>query len=334
MAFDKKLEKDIKKIEKDREVEINEDIWRVSLKQAGFKKPVKYYKYSILFSSVVVYLFVCLIALTYIEYSIWLFIGLIIGFFLMKELMMFGFMSVIEYNKYNRRKEIELFLPLFLQITSSNLAAGMNIEEALLFSSRKRFGLLSKEMGNTSKKAMSGQSLKSALEDLTDKYDSKILRRSIALISESMRTGSKLSPVLDKIAQDISERNIIRKEINSNVSTYIIFITFAAVLAAPVLYSLGGELINVMIQMFSTLKIPENSIINPDIESFNSNIFFIFSIINISITSIISALIVNSIVKGNIKEDIYKVPLFLIVGLSVFFICNIIISRFFSMIYF
>ena len=56
--------------------------------------------------------------------------------------------------------------------------------------------------------------------------------------------------------------------------------------------------------------------------------FKIFASINLILTGILSAMIVNTIKKGDIKEDIYNIPIYVIVSLFLFFISAYFLSGF------
>ena len=89
------------------------------------------------------------------------------------------FYVVVDLKIFRRKITIEDVLPDYLQLTASNIKAGMTIDRALWFAVRPRFGVLAKEIEIVAKETMKGEDLKTALQKFADKYDSILLKRSI-----------------------------------------------------------------------------------------------------------------------------------------------------------
>src|SRR3990167_2189912 len=156
------------------------------------------------------------------------------------------FYIVVDLKIFKRKIDIEDVLPDFLQLTASNIKAGMTIDRALWYAVRPRFGVLAKEIETVAKETMRGEDLKTALRKFSDKYDSVLLKRSISLLIEGIEAVGEIGDLLNKIAINVQENKLMRKEMSANVTTYIIFISFSTVLAAPVLFALAGILIKVI----------------------------------------------------------------------------------------
>lgn len=164
-------------------------------------------------------------------------------------LLIVGAMStgiLLDVLMHKRRKQVEMVLPDYLQLTAANIGAGMTIDRALWFAVRPRFGVLAKEIEDVAKRVITGEELARAMRVFADKYDSLVLKRSINLLLEGLDAGGRISELLEKISIDIQEQRILQKEMAANVMTYVIFILFASVLAAPVLFGLATQLITVI----------------------------------------------------------------------------------------
>lgn len=251
--------------------------------------------------------------------GIWLLLFSIVLFVLW-----FLFYISLDVAIFKRKQKIEQVLPDFLQLTSSNIRAGMTIDQALWFSVRPRFGVLAREIEEVAKRTFAGESLDVALRHFVKKYDSKILERSINLLIEGVRAGGEIGKLLNKIAANIQEMNIMKKEMAANVTTYVIFITFATVLAAPFLFGMAYQLVIVIQEVFSRVNIAPGTVSGFPIQISKGVIstgdFRTFAIVSLMITSFFSAIIISAIKKGNIKAGLKYIPTFMIASILLFLI--------------
>ena len=236
------------------------------------------------------------------------------------------FYLAVDLKIFRRKLDIEEVLPDFLQLTSSNINAGMPIDRALWFAVRPRFGVLAKEVETVAKETISGVDLKTALEKFASRYDSMILKRSVSMINEGIEAGGKIGDLLNRIAINIQDQKALLREMAANVTTYIIFITFATVVAAPFLFALSGVLIQVVQKLGSALGNSSNAASRVGIAltfsgtGVSQSDFRIFAIVSLIITSTFSAMMVSTIKKGNIKSGVKYIPIFIGVSLMLYFI--------------
>jgi hypothetical protein len=55
------------------------------------------------------------------------------------------------------------------------------------------------------------------------------------LLIEGMRAGGEIGYLLNQISSNMQDMKLMKKEISSSVTTYVIFITAAAIVGAPLL---------------------------------------------------------------------------------------------------
>ncbi|MBD3355191.1 hypothetical protein GF361_04365 [Candidatus Woesearchaeota archaeon] len=237
-----------------------------------------------------------------------------------------AFYLFLDLRIFKRKLSMEEVLPDFLFLTATNIRSGMTVDKALWFAVRPRFGVLAKEIETVAKEVMSGVELTDSLQSFADKYESDILKRSINLLIEGIKSGGEIGDLLNRIASNIQESRLMRKEMAANVTTYVIFITFAAVVAAPVLLALAGQLISIIGDIVGKVDVPTTGNMMFAITNISVSLadFKIFSYTSLVITSFFSSIIVATIKKGTIKEGIKYVPLF--IGISILFF--IIASKF------
>ena len=241
----------------------------------------------------------------------------------------------IDLKVFKRTTQIEEVLPDFLQLASANISAGMPLDRALWFAVRPRFGVLAKEMEEIAKSTFTGDDLSDDLLLFAKKYNSRILRESVNLIVAGMRSGSEIAELLSKIAENIRQVRLMKKEIAASVMTYVIFIAAASLGAAPILFALSGQLLSIITSITSGIDLDTGGMSTGFSMSFSNpalsmSEFTIFAAILLSITATFSALIVTSIRKGNTKDAIKVVPIYIVIALVLFFAALKILSIVFA----
>src|SRR3989338_954080 len=106
---------------------------------------------------------------------------------------------------YNRTKNLELLLPDYLTLVSTNLKGGMSFEGALWSAIKPEFGILANEIGLVSKRVMTGNEVVEALTDFSMKYNSPILRRNMQLLTSELESGGKVVDIIDRIIVDMKK---------------------------------------------------------------------------------------------------------------------------------
>jgi Flp pilus assembly protein TadB len=245
------------------------------------------------------------------------------------------FLAFLDMRIYKRKKEIEEVFPDFLQLTSSNISAGMPVDKALWYAVRPNFGVLAKEIEKVAKDTLTGKDLSLALKDFAEKYDSKTIRRSISLINEGMAAGGEMSALLSKISIDIEETKIMKQEMAASVTTYVIFITFATIVASPLLFGLSFQLVNIIKDIaggMSTLSSGGGGFFSLSFsaDAIKMSDFQIFVYTMLVISSFFSAAIISAIKKGKVRDGLSQIPIFIIVSIVVFTISYMVMGSIFS----
>ena len=252
---------------------------------------------------------------------LWIFVFVILIFALW-----IMFYLAVDLKIFRRKVDIEEVLPDFLQLTASNINAGMTIDRALWYAIRPRFGVLAKEIEVVAKETMSGTDLKTALEKFVARYDSVTLKRSISMLNEGIEAGGKIGDLLNKIATNIQEQKSMLREMSANVTTYAIFITFSTLVAAPFLFGMSGVLIEVVHNISSVFGTTTNVAISSGLpltfsgSGVSQADFRIFTIASLIISSLFSAMMISIIKKGNVKSGVKYIPVFMFVSLTLYLI--------------
>jgi len=239
-----------------------------------------------------------------------------------------------------RRRKVEDVLPDFLSLSAANVRAGMTIDQAMWYAAKPEYGILSDEVATVAKKAFGGVPFNTAIDHLTERFSSKAVRRTVALIKQGIASGGKLADILEKTAEDTRQMATLRKEIATSLIMYVIFIVFAGAIGTPFLFAISGKLVSIIESVFSTHQFTDistsgysGSFIMPQKPLITSSEFFIFTVLCCIMTAIFSSLIIGVISKGSKKDGMVYLPVLLIGSLVIFFLMGFLLDTVLSNIY-
>jgi len=243
----------------------------------------------------------------------------------------------------SRTNQIEKVLPDALQLMSANIRAGMTVDRAIWLSARPEFGVLEEEIKKVGARTMGGKSLKIALTEMTKTIKSKILNRTIKLLLEGIKSGGEMAHLLDETARNIRVSQTLKKEIKSSVMTYSIFILFAAVIAAPFLFSISIFFVETMTNLWGSASFGAEmtgaagselgmggflqKATGPQI---SVDDLFWFSISALSVTALFGSLSIGLIQSGKEKNGLRLIPLLLIGSIAVLLISQMVVKMLFK----
>lgn len=238
----------------------------------------------------------------------------------------------LDYKRYRRRLEIEDVWPEYLQLVVANINAGMLIDVALWNAVKPKYKVLVREIEEIAKQSVTGVDIVVALQEFSEKYDSPMLKRTVSLLIEGMGSGGKIATLLNKIALDIQDTKIMKKEMSASVMTYAIFISFATIVAAPFLFGLSTQLLIVMQKIIGSVSQTSStsSFLSFSTDTIAVSDFKIFAYIMLAITSFMSACIIGSIRKGSVKDGLKFIPVFIAVTLVIYYIASSLLAALMS----
>ncbi len=224
----------------------------------------------------------------------------------------------------DRRDKLEAVLPDFLILVSSNIKAGMTLDQAMWYAAKPEFGLLSDEVKSVIKGAFSGESLEDALDHLGKRFDSKVFTRTLLLMKQATATGGELTDILERTAEDVRDTIIMKKEISASLVMYEIFVLFAAVVGTPFLFAVAARLIEVFERI--SVQVPSGVGAGMGMPGFLTGVtfgqsvvitsteFIYFTIPIIFVTALISSFIISVIRTGSRIQGMKYFPF--VLGLS------------------
>jgi len=239
-----------------------------------------------------------------------------------------------------RRAAIENVLPEFLSMVSSNVRGGMPIDQALWNSAKPEFGILAEEVRRAIKESYSGKTLNDALDDLANRFGSKLFKRFIEILKQAISSGAEVGIVLEKLSEEMREVMIVRKDIRAMLIVYVIFLFFAAAFGVPFLLAVSNKLVETLTVAFSMVdtsgastEMAQGSFLGnfylgkPPISPLE---FYYFSLITIFITNFITAYIIGAAYTGNENDGIKFFIFMVIIAYLIFFAGMSLVSTLFT----
>ena len=233
------------------------------------------------------------------------------------------FVVVVDFQITKRKQKIESLFPDFLHSVASNIRAGMPTDRAIWQAVTPQFGVLGKEIEIVAKRNMTGVELGEALIDFSKRYESKLLRRSISLINEGINAGSKLEDLLKTLAINLEDLQLRRREMAANLTSYIFFISFAVMIAAPLMFGFAVQFLNIIRSIGESVSTDATSgtalAINFSANAVAQSDFITFCVLSLLVSSVMASIIVSQIQTGKIINALPRIPVFFIVTLLLFF---------------
>ncbi len=236
--------------------------------------------------------------------------------------------------------KIEKVLPDMLLLMAANLRAGMIPENSFIASMKPEFGKLNYLLNKAAIETQAGKNFSEAMLEMNDMTSSEFFKDSIRIISEGIRSGAELHLILENLASNLLQNESIRNDMRAQVKSYSLFIFIAATLAAPLLYGVSSFLIAILDQvgastsganaptnlpsgtlgMFSGFTLPHISV----------TLVIAVATINVIITTASSALLGGILNTGKAKNGLKNVPVYMAIGIAIFFIVRIGVSTLFA----
>lgn len=244
-----------------------------------------------------------------------------------------GYIYLNEKLKQSSRiSKMEEIFPDFLLLMSSNLRAGITIDQAMLLSAREEFDPLDKEILKTGREITTGKDIETALLNMSKRIGSEKIHKTILLILSGIKSGGDIAIILEQTATSTRERAFVEKKASSSVLMYVIFIFIAVSFGAPALFALSNILVEILTTLLSGL--PDVSDISTTITlsriDISIDFIFYFSISFIIAIDILASMILGLVSKGEEKQGLKYLPALLVISLATFFLIKYALSGFVS----
>jgi len=163
------------------------------------------------------------------DWNMFYFIG---GVALVVATLPFMFSLLLESSK--EKENNEMFLEFSRNLVES-VKAGTPVSKGIINLRYKNYGSLTPYIQKLANQISLGIPVKEALEIFARDADSKMITRSVTLISQAEKAGGKIDSILESVAKSVSEIENLKKERQAAIYSlvvqgYIIFFVFIVIM--------------------------------------------------------------------------------------------------------
>lgn len=218
------------------------------------------------------------------------------------------------------------------------MIAGMTSYNALWTSARSEFGPLAYEIQEAARATLTGTPLVDALIGITNRVKSEKLERSIRLMIQGMKSGGELPAVLQGIAKDMRTEQNLQKQMEAETRAHTLFILFAILIGAPLLFAISLQFITIFSTMYTKLNVAEliekvpmqKGVLMIKAMSIKPDFFFKYAIAILSVSSFFSGFLIGMIRTGRPVSGIHNIPILAGISVGVFILINYLLGLFFG----
>jgi len=238
---------------------------------------------------------------------------------------------------YKRTQSIETVLPDILDIIAQNIRTGMTTDRALWTAARPEFGPLAAELQIAARTTLTGSPLPDALIAITNRIQSERLERTIRLIIQGITSGGELPAILQAIAVDMRAEQNLLKQMQSETNAHVMFMLFAMLFGAPLLFAVSLQFILVFSGLFSKINVSELSnlpqsattitlkpfVISPDF-------YFTYALITLIVLCFFGSFLIGLLRTGKPISGLQNIPTFTATSVVIFLVLNHFMTSVFS----
>ena len=217
-----------------------------------------------------------------------------------------------------RVTEIERDLPDALKQMADILKAGGTYEYALRELANAEIGSLSKEIRNVLRKLEEGENFENSLKELPRNVDSRLVKRSVTIIIDSIKAGAGLADILEEIAEDIRATYRIDQERKSKTLMQVLFMVAAGAVVSPFIFGLISTVAGFLVEAGASTGLVTAA---QKAAILKNKEFIIFLIqVYIFIQICVSSVMISLMREGKKSKSIIYIPALLFIAYIVYFI--------------
>lgn len=231
----------------------------------------------------------------------------------------------LPYYNYNKHiDEIERQWPDALRLIADTMKSGSSFEFAIREASSADLGQLSYEFNETIRRLEMGDTMSTALSSMYNRIDSKIVRRTLTIIQECIRTGAQLADVLDDIANGTKSMYKIKKERITKTMLQVVFIFIASAIIAPFIFGLTNVITTFLVDVAKNSGIATGSALEISVATQSAIKFLLDCYILIEVAA--ASVIVGMMREGRISKSIIMFPIMVVVAFIVYSVSQAVIT--------
>ena len=205
-----------------------------------------------------------------------------------------------------------------LKQMADTLKAGDTYESALREVKDADYGRLSEEMGVALRRLEEGENIETALKGFSDSIDSRLVKRTMIILLDSIKTGSGLAALLEDIAEDVRDTHRLKEDRKANTTMQFLFMIAAGGFIAPLIF---GEVTAIM-GLFSKITVSTMGNITDTTSGFILLLVQAYLLIEV----IGSGIMMSIIREGKFNKSIIYIPILLVVAYVSYYASSIVIG--------
>ena len=209
-----------------------------------------------------------------------------------------------------------------LKQMADTLKAGDTYESALREVANSDYGRLSEEIDLALRRLEEGENLETALGVFADRVDSRLVKRTVVILLDSIKSGASLSDILEEIADDVRDMYRIKEERKSNTTMQFMFMVASGGFIAPLIF---GE-VNSVMSVFSTITTQPLSEAQMVAAAQTTNYMFVLVEAYLIIEVIGSGIMMSIIREGKVNKSIIYIPVLLLIAFIVYYTSKFVIG--------
>ncbi len=135
--------------------------------------------------------------------------------------------GVLDYFQIRRASEIERRLPDFLKDVAESSKFGTNLAESIVYASSGSYGILTAEIKRIAAQIQWGITVSEALENFIARWPTPFVSWVIRTVIQTNKSGGNVSEVLNIIADNSLETQLLAREKSSQLNSYVVILIMA-----------------------------------------------------------------------------------------------------------
>ena len=218
------------------------------------------------------------------------------------------------FRALKRVEAIEDSLVDALRQMGDTLKAGGTYEFALREIASGGHGPLRDEFVKVVRRLEEGENFEGAMKAFADSVDSVLVKRTVSLVTESVRSGAGLADVLEDIAEDIRAMQRINRERKSSTLMQSMMLVAAAAFVAPLIFGFVSTII-VLLFKASAGAVTEEALVKST-SAVSAIGFLIEAYLFIEIVA--TSIMVSLMREGRPGKSIIYLPVLLFIAFGVY----------------
>lgn len=220
-----------------------------------------------------------------------------------------------------RVEDIERSLPDALKQMADTLKAGSTYESALREVAVPEMGALGIEMQNVLRKLEEGENFENSLMTLSENVNSRLVKRVVTIIIDTVRAGAGLAEILEDISEDAREMYRVNQDRRTRTMLQVLFIVTAGAVITPFIFGIISQITAFLISVTANSGIVSDQFLIFQALATKDLIALLLEIY-IAIEVLASSVMMALMRDGNASKSLIYFPALLLIAFVIFFVAK------------